>query len=113
MSSIPGKRYRRMPIHTAVLLIKGDESWTSELRDISATGALVDRPPDWRGNIGDNFVLDMLVGDELDIHVEARLRRIDDSELGFSFSAIPTDKEIPLWNLLGGYADSLEAWSDE
>ena len=48
----------------------------------------------------------------LNIHVEARVARVNDDEVGFVFSQIPADKETPLWNLLGGYADSLEIWSD-
>ncbi|GMU44450.1 MAG: PilZ domain-containing protein [Xanthomonadales bacterium PRO6] len=107
-----GKRHRRMPINSAVLMMRGDESWTSDLMDISATGVMVKRPVDWIGQRGDRFVLDMLFGDELNIHVEARVARINDDEVGFVFSQIPSDKEAPLWNLLGGYADSLEIWSD-
>ena len=107
-----GRRARRMPVDSAVLMSRGDENWTSELKDISATGALVARPPDWIGQRGDRFVLDMLFGDELNIHVEARVMRIAESDLGFTFSRIPPEKEVPLWNLLGGYADSLELWKD-
>jgi hypothetical protein len=36
--------------------------------------------------------------------------RVTEDELGFAFSRIPPDKETPLWNLLGGYADTLEEW---
>jgi len=107
-----GKRHRRMPINSAVLMLRGDESWTSELMDISATGVMVRRPVDWIGQRGDRFVLDMLFGDQLNIHVEARVARVTDDEVGFVFSQIPADKEKPLWDLLGGYADSLEIWSD-
>jgi hypothetical protein len=112
MNSNIGKRHRRMPINSAVLMLRGDESWTSELMDISATGVMVRRPVDWIGQRGDRFVLDMLFGDELNIHVEARVARVTEDEVGFAFSQIPSDKEAPLWNLLGGYADSLEIWTD-
>lgn len=107
-----GKRHRRMPINTAVLMMRGDESWTSELLDISATGVMVMRPVDWIGARGDRFVLDMLFGDELNIHVEAHVMRVTEEHVGFAFTQIPPDKEAPLWNLLGGYADSLEIWKD-
>ena len=107
-----GKRHRRMPVDSAVLMLRGDESWTSDLMDISATGVLVKRPLDWIGQRGDRFVLDMLFGDQLNIHVEAVVMRVTEDELGFAFSRIPPDKEMPLWNLLGGYADTLEEWKD-
>jgi hypothetical protein len=108
-----GRRARRMPIDSAVLMSRGDESWTTEIQDISATGLLARRPSHWVGQRGDKFVLDLLLGEDLNIHLEARVMRVTDDELGFAFSRIPPEKEAPLWSLLGGYADSLELWRDE
>ncbi len=105
------KRPSRMPVDCAVLMSRADESWASAVQDISATGVLVAKPSDWNGLRGDLFVLDMLFGEELNIHVEARVARITKTELGFAFARIPSDKESLLWNLLGGYADSLELWN--
>ncbi len=110
----PSKRHAvrsaRMPIRSAVLMSCGAEAWSSEIEDISATGVLVARPPSWRGSVGDLYALDMLIGDSLDIHVEARLARVAPSQLGFAYARIPEDKEEPLWNLLGGYADRVEPY---
>ena len=50
----------------------------------------------------------MIVGEELNIHVEATLARVLERSLGFAYARIPAEKEVPLWNLLGGYADKLE-----
>jgi hypothetical protein len=108
-----GRRARRMPTDSAILMCRGDESWTTELQDISATGLLALRPSDWIGQRGDHFVLDLLLGESLNIHLEARVMRIEEDELGFAFSRIPPEKEAALWSLLGGYADSLELWRDE
>ncbi len=102
-----------MPADSAILMCRGDESWTTELQDISATGLLTRKPSDWIGQRGDQFVLDLLLGESLNIHLEARVMRIDEEELGFAFSRIPPEKEAALWTLLGGYADSLELWRDE
>lgn len=104
-------RHARMPLRSAVFISAGDDAWTSEVLDISATGVLVARPQTWAGQIGDVFSLDLLIGDTLNIHVEARVARVDGDELGFAYERIPEDKEIPLWTLLGGYADKLEDWS--
>jgi len=100
-----------MVIRSAVFISSGQNAWSSEILDISATGVLVGRPEHWNGVTGELFSLDMLIGESLDIHVEARLARINDDELGFAYARIPEDKEIPLWNLLGGYADRLEPYS--
>jgi len=104
-------RSARMSIRSAVLMSRGMNAWSSEIEDISATGVLVARPENWRGLIDEIFVLDMLIGESLDIHVEARLVRVTDNQLGFAYERIPENKETPLWNLLGGYADRLEPYS--
>jgi hypothetical protein len=104
----PGLRHARMRISSAVLMMRGADVWSTEIEDISATGVLVIRPDDWKGHVGDLYSLDMIVGEELNIHVEASLARVLEHSLGFAYARIPAEKEVPLWNLLGGYADRLE-----
>lgn len=104
-------RPARMPIRSAIFMSCGSSAWSSEIEDISATGVLVRRPEAWGGKVGDLYALDMLIGESVDIHVEARLARITEDCLGFAYERIPEDKEAPLWNLLGGYADRLEPYS--
>ena len=103
-----GLRHARMRINSAVLMMRGADVWSTEIEDISATGVLVIKPDDWKGKVGDLYALDMIVGEELNIHVEATLARVLDRSLGFAYARIPPEKEVPLWNLLGGYADRLE-----
>ena len=105
-------RHARMPINSAVLMIHGADVWSSEIEDISATGVLVARPDDWNGRVGDQYALDMIIGEDLNIHVDATVARILDRYVGFAYSRIPPEKEVPLWNLLGGYADRLERFAD-
>lgn len=104
-------RPARMPIRSAILMSRGGNAWSSEIEDISATGVLVLRPEGWSGQIGDRYVLDMLIGESFDIHVEARLARIAEDCIGFAYERIPEDRETALWNLLGDYADRLEPYS--
>ena len=106
-----GLRPARMSIRSAVFISSGHTAWSSEIEDISATGVLVGKPDNWSGTIGNHYALDMLIGESLDIHIEARLARVTDSQLGFAYARIPEDKEAPLWNLLGGYADRFEPYS--
>jgi len=105
-------RPARMQIATTVLMSRNGESHPTELVDISATGALLRRPLGWSGDVGQSWVLDMIFGHNLHIHLEAAIARISDHYIGFSYSRIPEDKQVPLWNLLGGYADILENWKD-
>ncbi len=99
-----------MPIQSTALISRGLDSWSSEILDISATGLCAARPPGWNGKVDDTFNIDMLIGDSLDIHVVARVARIADDEIGFAYSRIPDDKQVPLWTLLGRYADSNEPY---
>ena len=101
-----------MRIRSAAMMIRGADAWSTEIADISATGVLLVRPENWQGNPGDLYALDMIVGEELNIHVEATVARITTNHLGFAYARIPPDKEVPLWNLLGGYADKLEPFDD-
>jgi len=106
-------RPARMRIKTTVLMSHGDESHPTDLIDISATGALVLRPNEWFGSPGESWVLDMIFGDDLHIHLEAKVARVSERHIGFAYTRIPEDKQVPLWNLLGGYADILEMWHDQ
>ena len=72
------------------------------------TGVLVIKPEGWNGHLGDQYALDMIIGEDLNIHVDASVARITEHHIGFAYSRIPPEKEVPLWNLLGGYADRLE-----
>jgi len=103
-----GARSARMPMQSTVLLSRGADAWTTDIEDISASGVLVRRPDGWSHAIGSLFALDMMIGDDLNIHVEASVARVTADHIGFAYTRIPPDKEIPLWNLLGGYADRLE-----
>ena len=103
-----GARSARMPIQSTVLLSRGADAWTTDIEDISASGVLVRRPDGWAHGVGVLFALDMMIGDDLNIHVEATVARVTAEHVGFAYTRIPSDKEIPLWNLLGGYADRLE-----
>lgn len=108
-----GMRHARMRRETAVLMSRRGDVWATELADISATGALLAKPPQWHGEPGELWVLDMLFNDHLNIHVEARIVRVAGDRIGCEFARIPEDKQAPLWNLLGGYADTLETWHEE
>jgi hypothetical protein len=108
-----GVRHARMRIETAVLMSRGSESYPTELEDISATGVQVRRPREWHGEIGDAWILDMIFGVDLHIHLEATVARVSGRWLGLAYSHIPEDKQAALWTLLGGYADTLEEWADD
>lgn len=98
-----------MPLDSAVLIICRGESWSAALKDISATGVSTERPSEWQSaNNSDEFHLEMLVSDKQNLHVRAKLVRESEQELAFEFTEIPAGMEVPLWKLLGRYADAKE-----
>jgi len=106
-------RHARMRVQTAVLMSRGGEAHPTDLVDISATGTLLRRPPGWRGEPGQTWILDMIFGHDLHIHLEASVARVSARQIGMEYTLIPEDKQASLWELLGGYADTLEAWQDD
>ncbi len=111
-TSRSGFRHARKSIRSAVQLMRGADLWSTDLEDISATGVMVARPIGWAGQLGQMYALDMIIGEDLNIHVDATVARITELHIGFAYARIPPDKEVPLWNLLGGYADRLEQFED-
>lgn len=106
-------RHARMGRQTAVLMSRRGDVWQTELADISATGVRLAQPDGWHGAPGDVWVLDMLFGDKINVHVMAELVRISEGYVAFAFARIPEDVQEALWNLLGGYADTLEPWDED
>jgi hypothetical protein len=101
-------RHARMPIRSIVLISMGPLSWVTEVENISATGILAVRPDEWNASAGERCVIDLLVGDDLHIHLEAIVTRLTSSHVGFAYTSIPEDKEHALWGLLGQYADHVD-----
>lgn len=106
-------RHARMVRQTAVLLSRRGDVWQTDLADISATGARLVRPEGWHGRPGEVWVLDMLFGDAANVHVMAEVVRASDQFIALAFARIPEDTQKTLWELLGGYADTLEPWADD
>ena len=113
-SDAPGQRLRhaRMPIRSIALISMGPRSWITEVENISATGLLARRPQGWCAGAGERCVLDLLVGEDLHIHLEANISRLTAEHVGFAYTSIPADKEHSLWGLLGQYADHMDHPAD-
>ena len=79
-----GTRSARMPMQSTVLLSRGADAWTTDIEDISASGVLVRRPDGWAQPVGALFALDMMIGDNLNIHLEATVARVTAEHVGFA-----------------------------
>lgn len=105
-------RHARMVRQTAVLMSRRGSVWQTDLVDISATGVRLTRPDGWDGQANEVWVLDMLFGDDVNVHVMAEVARVTDHHVALAFARIPADVQQSLWTLLGGYADTLEPWDE-
>lgn len=106
-------RHARMVRQTAVLMSRRGDVWQTDLIDISATGVRLSRPDGWQARPGDVWVLDMLFGDQANVHVMAEVARVGERFIALAFARIPEDTQQALWALLGGYADTLEPWDED
>ncbi|MEM1092474.1 MAG: PilZ domain-containing protein [Pseudomonadota bacterium] len=104
-----GTRYRRMSLRAEVVVLRQGELWDSEVVDISASGLLMRRPDDWEGSLGDEMSVELLLAEQKTIALFGKVVRYDRENVGLEFSHIPPESEVPLWTLLGAYADALDA----
>lgn len=102
------ERYRRMSLAAALMLVRSGDAWTADLINISASGALISTPDNWLGRVGDEFVVDLPNDNGAHIHLRAKVARQDEHSVGLAFTHIPSETEIPLWELLGEFADAKE-----
>jgi len=95
------RHYSRVPFDTEVTLINPSTQWQGNLIDISLKGALLERPPGWEGNVGDQYTLELPLGDdEIIIRMKVIVARIDHHHIGFYCKNIDFDSIVHLKRLM-------------
>ena len=95
------RHYSRAPFDTDVTLINSSTQWQTRLIDISIKGALVESPPGWEGNIGDQYTLELPLGDgEIIIRMKVVVARADHDHIGFYCKNIDFDSIVHLKRLM-------------
>ena len=94
------RRFRRFPIEGSVRLFSPNAMWTSTLIDLSLRGVLIDRPPEWTGNLGQNYRLDLRLEGGVMIAMGSSLQRIRPDALGFACERIDLDSFARLKRLV-------------
>lgn len=77
------RRFSRIPFDATVAILQGPQQWESHLLDISLKGALVAQPPEWSGNSGDAVRLEITLGGDITIAMEATVSHIGNDTIGF------------------------------
>ncbi|MCX7545768.1 PilZ domain-containing protein [Marinicella gelatinilytica] len=104
-------RYARKKMDASCLLLFNGHSYVTRVINISATGILVELIEDKSVrdiSLESICILEIVVNETLNIHVSSKVTRIDNNQLGLHFIAIPEDKQVALWQLLGDYVHEVE-----
>ncbi|MCF6318423.1 MAG: PilZ domain-containing protein [Proteobacteria bacterium] len=103
-------RYARKPITSSCLLVMKGESIVMEVKNISASGIYLDydEQHELKLELSDFCVLEIILNEDFNLHVEAEVTRIGDVGVALRFIKIPEEKQIPLWELLGEHVDRIE-----
>lgn len=67
------------------------QDYSSHLIDISLKGALVKKPPQWSGKIGDTFTLDVLLSDEVGITMDIVIAHLEEMAIGLECQSIDAE----------------------
>lgn len=94
------RRFHRFPVEGAVRLYSGSAMWSTQLIDMSLRGALVYRPDDWDGSIGNRYRLDVRLEGGPIIGMAVSLARITVEDLGFDCQKIDLDSFSRLKRLI-------------
>ena len=103
-------RYARKPITSSCLLVMKGQSVVMEVKNISASGIMLeyDETHEVKLNMKDFCVLEIILNEDFNLHVEAEVTRINEKGVALKFIKIPEEKQIPLWELLGEHVDRIE-----
>ncbi len=85
------RNYSRIPFDADARIVASEQSWQTDLIDISLKGALVTQPGDWNAAIGDRFFLRIRLGEEVEISMEVEIAHQEDGHIGFHCHHIDVD----------------------
>lgn len=77
------RRFARIPFDAMARLSNGAGVWHSQVIDISLKGLLVRRPDNWIAEIGEPFVLELILDNhDICIRMEVSVARLDETQVG-------------------------------
>lgn len=94
------RRFHRFPIEGSVKLYSGTAMWSTTLIDMSLRGVLVERPQDWKADLGSRYRLDLRLEGGVMIGMGVELARIANGHLGFACQKIDLDSFARLKRLV-------------
>lgn len=97
------RRFTRIPFEATAHVVNAEGSWFSPLIDISLKGALVTTPKNWKGQVGENFLIELNLDsgeNDIAIRMEAEVTHMEKLHIGFNCLHIGLDSITHLRRLI-------------
>jgi hypothetical protein len=95
------RRFTRIPFNATAHVVSANGSWYSKLIDVSLKGALITCPQDWEAELGEHFLLEVILDNsDVVISMEASVAHIDEEKVGFDCINIGLDSISHLRRLI-------------
>lgn len=94
------RRYTRISFHVQAEFVSMGRRWPCQAFDMSLNGALVSRPNDWMGELGERCMLSFRLDDSASIQMVGILRHQDANCLGWQCTGIDLDSMGELRRLI-------------
>ena len=85
------RHYTRVSFDGRAKLSNADMSWEGKLIDVSLRGVLLERPSGWDGQMGDAYLLELLLHNEAAIKMQLSVVHFDKRRIGFHCDHIDLD----------------------
>lgn len=95
------RRFSRIPFDATAHVVSANGSWYTKLLDVSLKGALVSRPRGWVAEIGEHFLLELVLEDsDVVISMKVTISHINEQHVGFCCLHIGLDSITHLRRLV-------------
>jgi hypothetical protein len=94
------RRFKRIAFDARTELSQGSNRWPVQLIDLSLKGLLIHRPEPWLGDPSQPFVVDIHLGEDVDVYMEVQLSHEENEQLGFECLHIGLDSISHLRRLI-------------
>jgi len=94
------RQFRRLPFQADIQLFSGNGLWNSQILDISLKGALLEKPPNWNGKVGEIYRVKINLEDFSGITMSVVIAHIKEDCIGAQWTKIDVISFAKLKRLL-------------
>jgi hypothetical protein len=86
MSGREQRRYPRLEMYSAVMLVHGEQAYLTEVSNVSLGGSSVARPNHFKALEGDLMTLFFVFDQDTILSIQARVAHVQQAHIGFQFT---------------------------